>query len=133
MECQPIVLAEAGLLDQFLRFRVDGIRQNHQRHHRGHMLFMGFDLAQAIVPADFDLMCQRCGIQMIRQIKIYVLMIFNSAQNMLFGDQVVFIPQIINSTCRKFWISGFRFIRTAEMAFRRRNLITSPIFIQKKT
>ena len=47
MERQPVVFVEAGLFQDLLRLRVDGLRQDHQGDEGAHMLLVGMDGGQA--------------------------------------------------------------------------------------
>ena len=59
------------------------------------MLPVGLDVAHARFSGQIGLLLQRCGVQMLRQIKIDVLMVLNGTEHVLFADEIILIPKII--------------------------------------
>ena len=62
MECQSKVFGEAGLLNQLLRFRINGVCQNHQRHIGGLVFLMGLDAAHTCFQGQIQLFLRRCSL-----------------------------------------------------------------------
>ena len=63
------------------------------------MLSVGLDMAHARLSGQVDLLLQRFHIQMLRQIKIDVFVVFHGIEHVFLADEVILIPKKEKCRC----------------------------------